>query len=252
MRFTFLFAFLLFVAPLLHAEGPISYGYEVVASYPHNPQSFTQGLEFEDGQLYEGTGEYGESRLLQVELATGKILREHKLGDLYFGEGITILGGKIYQLTWQNKKGFIYDLATFSPLGEFEYKTEGWGLTNNGRELIMSDGTAWLYFLDPETHKVIRQVEVLDRGRPVKKLNELEWAGDTIIANVWMTDELVQIDPASGKVISRVDLAGLLPKEERGPDTDVLNGIAWDEKAAKLYVTGKNWPKLYEIKLVPR
>ena len=247
-------AALLLVGPTVFADGPvapISYSYEVVTSYPHDPDSFTQGLEFEKGQLYEGTGQYAESRLLQVDLATGKILREHKLDVEFFGEGITILGDRVYQLTWQNKKGFVYDLATFKELRDFTYKMEGWGLTNDGKELIMSDGSSWLYFLDPETLKVTRQIEVVDRGRPIKNLNELEWVGGSVLANIWMTNELVQIDPGSGKVISQVDLTGLLPAAEHTDHTDVLNGIAWDEAAAKLYVTGKYWPKLYEIKLVP-
>jgi glutamine cyclotransferase len=239
-----------FPAPAEETQSsPLKYGYEVVATYTHDTGAFTQGLEFEKGRLFEGTGQHGESALREVELATGKVLREHKLAREHFGEGITILGERVYQLTWQSRKGFIYNLADFAPQGEFSYRTEGWGLTNDGKSLIMSDGSAWLYFLDPTTFQVTRQVEVLDRGRPVKQLNELEWMSGMLLANVWQTNEIVVIDPGTGKVLARADLSGLLPAAERQPKTDVLNGIAWDEEAQKLYVTGKYWPKLFEIKL---
>lgn len=222
----------------------------MVATHPHDPKAFTQGLDFHEGQLYEGTGMEGASRLRQVDLATGAVIREHALERQYFGEGITILGDRAYQLTWKHGTGFIYNLADFQQLGTFSYQTEGWGLTNEGERLIMSDGSAWLYFLDPATGKVTRRVEVLDRGRPVRLLNELEWVEGELLANIWGKDEIVKINPANGKVTATLNLATLWPKDQRPAGTDVLNGIAWNEATRKLYVTGKYWPLLYEIEII--
>lgn len=227
------------------------YGYEVVNVYPHDPAAFTQGLLFDKGQLYEATGLYGGSSIRRVDLATGNVLTMTTLPADYFGEGITIVGDKLYQLTWQEQTGFIYDKATFTPVGRFTYPTEGWGMTYDGERIMMSDGTARLYFWDPATLAPIGMVDVYDDKGPVVRLNELEYINGEIFANIWQTDLIARIDPTTGAVVGWIDLTGLLPPADRTPSTDVLNGIAYLPEGNRLFVTGKNWPKLFEIRLVP-
>ncbi|HEX5690201.1 MAG TPA: glutaminyl-peptide cyclotransferase, partial [Roseiflexaceae bacterium] len=230
---------------------PIAESYQVINTYPHDPQAFTQGLVYEDGVLYEGTGLNGQSTLRKVELETGAVLQQHDLASEYFGEGITIVGDKIFQLTWRSNIGFIYDKATFEQIGQFSYSTEGWGLTHDDTRLIMSDGTATLHFLDPQTQQETGSVQVTDQGNPVTQLNELEYINGEVYANIWQTDWIARIDLQTGTVAGWISLAGLLSPEERKPPTDVLNGIAYDAAGDRLFVTGKRWPKLFEIKLLP-
>jgi glutamine cyclotransferase len=225
-------------------------GYRVIASYPHDPQAFTQGLIYENGQLFEGTGLNGRSSLRRVELESGNVLQSVALADQYFGEGIVALGDKIYQLTWQNRVGFIYDKSTFAEIGQFNYSTEGWGLTTDGSHLILSDGTSLIYFLDPESFEVVKQLAVDNpTGGPISQINELEYINGEIYANIWQTDKIVRIDPENGRVLGWIDLTGLLAPEDR-VGADVLNGIAYDPENQRLFVTGKLWPKLFEIELV--
>lgn len=224
-----------------------TYTYRVVNAYPHDPEAFTQGLTFEDGFLYEGTGRYGHSSLRKVALATGEVLQIHELADTFFGEGITIYGDTIIQLTWRANTGFVYDKATLEVLRQFLYPAEGWGLTTDGQHLIISDGTATLRFLDPETFQETDRLQVRDRGRPVTRLNELEYVQGEVYANVWKTDRIARIDPTTGRVTGWVDLDGLLDGSAK---PDVLNGIAYDAANDRLFVTGKLWPKLFEIELV--
>jgi glutamine cyclotransferase len=226
------------------------YSYNIVNTYPHDPDAFTQGLVFEDGVLYEGTGLLGHSTLRRVELETGDILQIRELADQFFGEGITIYGDKIIQLTWQSNIGFVYDKNSFELLQQFNYSTEGWGITHDGEHLIMSDGTSTLHFLDPQTFEEISQLAVFDDNGPVTKLNELEYVQGEIYANVWQTDRIARIDPGTGQVVGWVDLGGLLTAEDRSEPVDVLNGIAYDAEADRLFVTGKLWPKLFEIELI--
>ena len=228
-----------------------NYTYEVIHSYPHDHTAFTQGLVFEDGKLYEGTGRYGYSTLREVQLETGEVMKSQKLDPKYFGEGITIYENKIIQLTWKSKVGFVYDLETFKLLEEFSYPTEGWGLTHDGERLIMSDGSATLYFLDPVTFERVGRVNVTENGTAVSLLNELEYIKGEVYANVWFTDSIVRIDPATGNVTGRIDLKGLINPDDYDHDVGVLNGIAYDADRNRLFVTGKYWPKLFEIKLVP-
>jgi glutamine cyclotransferase len=219
--------------------------------YPHDPNAFTQGLVYHDGFLYEGTGLRGQSTLRRVVLETGQVVESVALDDSLFGEGITILGGRLYQLTWQSNVGFVYDWRTFEQLDQFSYATEGWGLTHDGSVLIMSDGTPTLHFLDPETLHEVRQVTVTDAGNPVWLLNELEYVRREVYANVWQTDLVARIDPADGTVVGWIDLSGLLSEEDLQQRTDVLNGIAYDPRGDRLFVTGKLWPKVFEIVIVP-
>jgi glutamine cyclotransferase len=239
--------------PAQTTPGPTApvFSYEVVATYPHDPGAFTQGLVYADDIFYEGTGIYGESTLRKVDPETGEVIVSVDLGDVFFGEGIALWGDQIIQLTWRERIAFVNDKATFQGLKFWNYDTEGWGLTTDGTALIMSDGTPTLYFRDPETFDVIRTVQVTDGGVPVEDLNELEYIDGEVWANVWTTDRIVVIDPATGVVAANVDMTGLLPPEERPPGTDVLNGIAYDTEGDRLFVTGKKWPKLFEIKLVP-
>jgi glutamine cyclotransferase len=226
--------------------------YKVVKSFPHDPKAFTQGLVFDNGFLYEGTGLNGQSEIRKVELETGKVLQSYKLPDEYFGEGITIYGDRIIQLTYKSRIGFVYNKETFELLREFSYQTEGWGLTHDNKYLIMSDGTPMLYFLDPETFAQKHKVMVLDQDSPVWGLNELEYVDGQIYANVWPTERIVRIDPQTGHVIGWIDVEGILtPQDEVGP-VDVFNGIAYDPAGHRLFVTGKFYPKLYEIKVIPK
>jgi glutamine cyclotransferase len=226
------------------------YTYNIVNTYPHDRNAFTQGLVFEDGVLYEETGRFGHSTLRRVELETGDILQIRELSAQFFGEGITIYGNKIIQLTWQSNIGFVYDKNSFELLQEFNYSTEGWGITHDGERLIMSDGTSTLHFLDPQTFEEISQLEVFDNDGPVTRLNELEYVQGEIYANVWQTDRIARIAPETGRVIGWVDLGGLLTTEDRSETVDVLNGIAYDAETDRLFVTGKLWPKLFEIELI--
>jgi glutaminyl-peptide cyclotransferase len=222
------------------------YGFRVVNTYPHDPEAFTQGLIFHKGHLYEGTGLHGHSTLRKVELKTGRILQTHSLPAEYFGEGITICRNRLIQLTWQSQTGFIYDPQSFRLLGTFSYQTEGWGITCDGNSLIMSDGTATLRFLDPRTFKVVKQIEVRDHGKAVPHINELEYIKGEIYANIWDTAYIARISPRTGQVLGWIDLRGLYQFVRKG---DVLNGIAYDAKNDRLYVTGKYWPKLFEIRV---
>lgn len=228
------------------------YTYKVVNIYPHDRSAFTEGLAFQDGVLYESTGLNGQSTLRRVEMETGRVLRRYNLPAQFFGEGMALYGNQIVQLTWQSHVGFVYDRDSFELQRTFTYSTEGWGLTCDGQQFIMSDGTAILHFLDPETFEEVRQVEVQDNGRPVLWLNELEYIAGEIYANVWQTDRIARIDPQSGRVTGWIDLTGLLGPEDQGQPVDVLNGIAYDAGQGRLFVTGKWWPKLFEIKLVRR
>ncbi len=222
---------------------------KIVAVYPHDPNAFTQGLAIEKGQMYEGTGQKGVSALRKVDFKTGKVEVSVPLDDRFFGEGVTILDGKIYQLTWQNNIGLVYDLKTMRPESTFRYTGEGWGLTNDGKQLILSDGTPSIRFLDPVTFKVVRQIEVRDAAKNrIKSLNELEYIRGEIWANIWYEDRVARISPVDGRVLGWVDLSNLIPQATRGREA-VLNGIAYDTESKKIYVTGKNWPKLFEIEL---
>jgi len=227
----------------------LHYTYEIVQVYPHDQNAFTEGLVFENGFLYESTGLYGNSTLRRVELETGRILQIYSLSDQFFGEGITIVGDKIIQLTWQSHTGFVYDKNTFHLLQEFSYPTEGWGITNDGSRLIMSDGTANLYFLDMNTFQKVGQVEVHDTS-PVTELNELEYVQGEVYANIWRENKIAVINPQTGKVTAWLDLSGIQSSENEDPN-NVLNGIAYDANENRLFVTGKRWSSLYEIRLVP-
>ena len=226
------------------------YSYKVVKEYPHDMMAYTQGLFFHGGKLYETTGQYGTSTIRTVDLATGKPVVEKKLNRKYFGEGSVILEKDLYVLTWTNKVAFRYDAATLSYKQTVSYPREGWGLTTDGKQLIASDGSANLYFLDADM-KLLKKLPVTMNGRPLRNLNELEWIDGRIWANVYMTDMIVMINPSSGKVEGALDCTGLLPDELYTSATDVLNGIAVDAKG-KIYVTGKNWPKLYQIELISK
>jgi glutamine cyclotransferase len=229
------------------------YGYKVVRSLPHDTGAFTEGLFIQGGFLYESTGLEGRSSIRKVELATGKVLQKRDLPGIYFGEGIVAWNGKLIELTWQNQIGFVYDLASFKQTGVFRYPGEGWALTRDDKRLIMSDGTAQLRFLDPASLRETGRLTVTDEGRPVTYLNELEWVKGEILANVWQTNRIARIDPKTGKVRGWIDLTGILDVRSPGPDQpDVLNGIAYDSAKDRLYVTGKFWPRLYEIKIVPK
>jgi len=226
------------------------YSYEILNIYPHDRGAFTQGLVFEDGILYEGTGLRGRSTLRTVDLESGDVLKLHSLALPLFGEGVTVYGDRIFQLTWQSHIGFVYDKDTFELLQEFTYPTEGWGITHDGQRLIMSDGTSTLHFLDPETLDEIDRIGVYDQNGPVTRLNELEYIHGEVYANVWKTDRIARIDPQSGQVTGWIDLTGLLSEEDRDPPVDVLNGIAYDAENDRLFVTGKLWPKMFEIELI--
>jgi len=230
-------------------EVPV-YTYEVVNSWPHNSNSFTQGLVYHGDHLYESTGQYGSSILCRVDLKSGKIQKKVDVDREYFAEGMTILGDKVFQLTWQSQRGFVYDLKDFKRRIEFTYEGEGWGLTNDGRSLIMSDGTNRLRFLDPTTFRVLRTIEVYDQGEPLSELNELEYIKGEIYANIWHSEKIVRIDPNSGKILAWIDLTGLRRPEDGTHSDNVLNGIAYDEKNDRLFVTGKRWSRIYEIRLV--
>lgn len=224
------------------------YKVEIVKEYPHDVTSYTQGLFFNDGQFYESTGQWGESTFRKVDLKTGKADSRMDFSKKYFVEGSVMLAGKLYILTWTNKVVFVYDAGTLKYESAYSYPREGWGLTTDGKSLIASDGTSRIYFLTPEL-KLEKSINVTCNGRPLRLLNELEWIDGKIWANVYTTDMIVIIDPKSGEVEGRIDCTGLLPQSLRKPETDVLNGIAFDPATKKTYLTGKYWPKLYEIRL---
>lgn len=232
------------------AQGIPTYTYRVVKTFPHDPEAFTQGLAFENGFLYEGTGLRGKSSLREVVIETGEVERMVSLEDDYFGEGITIVGDRIIQLTWRSQAGFVYDKSTFERIGQFTYPTEGWGLTYDGTRLIMSDGSSFLYFLGPETFERTGQIQVTGPDGPITKLNELEYIDGEIYANIWRRDWIARIDPGTGALLAWINLEGLLAPEDRTGNEDVLNGIACDADGGRLFVTGKLWPKLYEIALL--
>lgn len=256
-----------FVVMLLLAVGVVGYtafgqfrrepknsvaGFRVVTEYPHDASAFTQGLVFTDGRLYEGTGKKGESSLRRIELKTGRIEQIVLLDSALFGEGITVFDGKIFQLTWQNRLGIIYDQKTFESLSTFRYTGEGWGLTHDGKRLILSDGTSTIRFLDPKSFEVVKRIKVKAGNSLIDQLNELEFRKGEILANVWHTNRIARISPDSGEVLGWIDLTGLYSERQRQSREDVLNGIAYDEANDRLLVTGKNWPKIYEIEIVPQ
>ncbi|MCP4702746.1 MAG: glutaminyl-peptide cyclotransferase [Gammaproteobacteria bacterium] len=227
------------------------YTYRIVNTYPHDPAAFTQGLVFTDDIFYEGTGLNGKSTLRAVVPETGEILLRHALSESLFGEGITVYGDEIIQLTWQAGTGFVYRKTDFTLLREFQYPTEGWGITHDGAQLIMSDGSAALSFLDPVSFARTSQIEVHDDyDRPIYYLNELEYVQGEIYANIWQTEQIARISPQTGRVLGWIDLEGLLDQQDLGQGTDVLNGIAYDAIANRLFVTGKLWPKIFEIELL--
>ena len=231
------------------ANTPMSYA--IINAFPHDSEAYTQGLIYLDGFLYESTGLYGESSLRKVALETGKVLQQIDLSPEYFGEGLTDWQNVLIQLTWRENTGFVYTRDDFSLITSFNYPTEGWGLTHDGQRLIMSDGSSKLYFLDPDTFLVTGSVNVTYQGEDITRLNELEFIKGEVYANIYQTDDIVRIDPETGEVLGWIDLSGLLPDEERTSQTDVLNGIAYDAAQDRLFVTGKLWPKLYEIQLIP-
>jgi glutaminyl-peptide cyclotransferase len=227
------------------------YGYTVTRALPHDSDAFTQGLEYVAGFFYEGTGLKGRSSIRKVKVDTGEVVQKRDVARAYFGEGITLFGGTLFQLTWQSGLAFTYDPVTFAPKGSFKYSGEGWGLTHDGTHLIMSDGTEYLRFLDPATFREVRRIRVTGVGAPLKNINELEYVNGEIFANVWMTDYIARIDPASGRVNGYIDLRGLLPVRERSADA-VLNGIAYDAAGKRLFVTGKLWPRVFEIAITSK
>jgi glutaminyl-peptide cyclotransferase len=226
------------------------YGYRVIHTYPHDPAAFTQGLEYRGGFLYEGTGLNGQSTLRKVELSTGKVLQEIHIDPQYFGEGISVFNQRILELTWQSHRGFIYDRTTFQLQRTFDYPGEGWGLTNDGQQMFMSDGTAEIRVWNPATLQETRRFTVHDGATPIAELNELEYVRGEIYANVWQTDRIARISPKDGTVMGWIDLSDLLPAADIAAGANVLNGIAYDAVSDRLFVTGKLWPKLFEIQLV--
>jgi len=248
---TLILAFALLAAGGAQAGIPV-YRFMVRATYPHDPQAFTQGLSFKDGFLYESTGLAGRSTLRKVDLVTGKVLQTKAIAAEFFGEGSALVGNEIVALTWTSHVGFVHDRKSFALKRRFDYQGEGWGLASDGRALYMSDGSNAIRVLDPHTFQEQRRISVSADGKPLTRLNELEIVDGQIFANIWGTDVIARIDPASGKVVGWIDLTGLLPPAERGTDSvdAVLNGIAYDSKRHRLFVTGKLWPKLFEIELV--
>ena len=239
--------------PLEHTteEDVTVYTYTVIQSYPHDLEAYTQGLVFENDELFEGTGLHGRSSLRRVDLESGNILQSHELPVHLFGEGVTINGNKLIQLTWKSNVGFVYNKDSLELIQQFNYSTEGWGITFDGTRLIMSDGTSTLHFLDPDTFEEIGRIDVSDHQGPVLNLNELEYVQGEIYANVWRTDLIARIAPQTGQVIGWIELEGLLSPEDHSEPIDVLNGIAYDAKNDRLFVTGKLWPLVFEIELIP-
>lgn len=228
---------------------PKRYGYKVINTYPHDREAFTQGLFFSNGVLYEGTGQQTGSTLREVELTTGKVIRQLNLSSELFGEGITLFKDRIFQVTWQSKVGFVYEKETFRQIKKIYYQSEGWGLTTMNDKIVMSDGTNVLYFFDPESFTVVSRIEVYDNEQKVDSLNELEYINGEIWANIWMSDIIARIDPASGEVTGYINLKGILKDPGTNTSVDVLNGIAFDTEGNRIFITGKNWPKLFEIRV---
>ncbi len=238
------------VAQFVKPQAPARYRYKVVKSFPHDRNAFTQGLEYRDGALYEGTGLNGRSSLRRVRLETGEVLQKVEVPGQYFGEGITVLKERILQLTWKAQEGFIYDRKTMKQTGKFAYPGEGWGLTTDGKHIFMSDGSAEIRVWDGVSLKEVRRITVKNAGAPVGELNELEYVDGEIWANVWQTDYILRVNPADGRVNGIVDMRGILsPTDAAGAQVDVLNGIAWDAAGKRLFVTGKLWPKIYQIEV---
>jgi glutamine cyclotransferase len=235
---------------ILSDQPPKRYRYKVVNSYPHDRDAFTQGLFYDNGVFYEGTGQELKSTLREVEPETGKVLRQLNLSTDLFGEGITLYKDRIYQVTYKSKVGFVYDKSTFAQINKIYYQTDGWGLTTIKDQIVMSDGTNILYFFESEMFTVVSRLEVYDNEKKVDQLNELEYIDGEIWANIWMTDLIARIDPVSGKVLGYVDLKGILNDPDTDTGINVLNGIAWDKKGKRIFVTGKNWPKLFEIRVI--
>jgi glutamine cyclotransferase len=223
--------------------------WEVVNSYPHDPQAFLQGLVWHDGGFYASTGLEGRSSLRRVAFPSGKVLQKRNLPPDVFGEGVDLFDDRLIQLTWQSRKGYVYDRKTFQLQREWNYQTEGWGLTNDGEHLIMSDGSDTLFYRDPQSFNLVRELKVTMNGKPLRALNELEWIEGEIWANVWQTDYIVRIDPRSGAVTSYLNLKGLLPANVRTGREDVLNGIAYDKATKRIFVSGKLWPRLFHIRI---
>lgn len=239
-------------SPATEARGIPEYTYEIVHTYPHDPEAFTEGLFYLNGFLYESTGIPEQSSIRKVNLETGEVLQKRDLSGEYFGEGIINWKDRLIELTWQTQVGFVYDLNTFAPVRQFRYPGEGWAMTQDGKRIIMDDGTPEIRFWDPETLKELGRITVTADGQPVMNLNELEWVKGEIYANIWETDRIARIDPATGKVVGWIDLTGILSPADHTADTDFLNGIAYDAKGDRLFVTGKKWSKLFEIRLVKR
>jgi glutamine cyclotransferase len=240
-------------APAGQAEARAApvWGFRVVATYPHDSRAFTQGLLYLDGELYESTGQIGRSTIRRVRLEDGRVLQSVDIPSGLFGEGLVNWGDQLINITWQDGVGYRWDRRTLRRLGEWRYRGEGWGLTQNGRDIIMSDGTPELRFLDPVTLQERRRIAVSDAGVPVARLNEIEWVNGEIFANVWMTAMIARINPDTGQVTGWIDLTALASQRPSWRNDDVLNGIAYDQARDRLFVTGKNWPQLYEIDLVP-
>jgi glutamine cyclotransferase len=239
-------------APSTAVAPPANINYNIVATYPHDTSSFTQGLEWLENTLYEGTGLEGQSRVMKVDVNSGRASQTIPLDPSLFGEGITVLDGKIYQLTWQNHKVFVYDAASLKKLQELTWEHEGWGITNNGKDLIISTGSSNLYIVDPQSFKVKNIVGVTDNNGPVGNLNELEFVDGSVYANIYLTDYIVRINPSNGQILGKINLSGLLEKSGKAYDpqtTDVLNGIAYNPTRKTFYITGKKWPVLFEVKL---
>jgi len=231
---------------------PKQYTYRVVKTYPHDPDAYTQGLFYKDGFLYEGTGQKGSSSIRKVELETGKVLQSINLESKHFGEGIALFNDKIYQLTWTSQIGFVYDISTFKQVSSFSYPTQGWGLTNNDKELIMSDGSNIIHFMEPANFAELHRIEVFDDNDMVDSLNELELINGDIFANIYTTDRMAIISPVTGIVKGIIDFKGLLKDSDRKGKVDYLNGVAWDEAGKRLFVTGKLWPKLYQVEIIEK
>jgi glutaminyl-peptide cyclotransferase len=251
MRFFVLLIALALPAQFIRPAAPARYSVKVLRSFAHDRNSFTQGLEFKDGILYEGTGLNGRSSLRKVRLDNAQVLAQTPLAAEYFGEGITVQGSRVLQLTWKHGQGFIYDKQNLKRTGAFAYPGEGWGLTNDGKQIFMSDGSAQIRVWDGATLKELRRITVNKGGRPIDQLNELEYVNGEIYANVWMTDTILRISPADGRVLGEIDLSALVAATMReAPDADVLNGIAYDAVGKRLFVTGKLWPKIYQVQIV--
>jgi len=239
------------ISSIAFAATPVR-GYKVIATFPHSTSSYTEGFFYLDGLFYEGTGLEGQSAILAIDPATGRVVRQHELSPQYFGEGIIDWGPYLYEWTWQTQVGFVYDRATFQPVRTFHYSGEGWGMTRTAKEIITSDGSSTLRFRDPATFAVTRSLNVTDAGQPVNQLNELEYIKGEIYANVWHSNRIARISPADGHVIDWIDLTGILsPMLQGGPEA-VLNGIAYDAQHDRLFVTGKQWPLIFQIKVVPK